>query len=60
MSGVSERPCSTSVARMTEKLIKMISARNGNGAPAAVVTGKASAAASVTIPRMPVHATMNT
>ena len=32
-------------------------ARSGNGSPAAVVTGMAAAAASVTTPRMPVHDT---
>ena len=33
----------------------MISARNGNGAPDAVVTGRARAAASETMPRIPIH-----
>src|SRR5207249_12070274 len=39
------------------ELRRRIWARTGNGAPLAVVTGRANAAASVTIPRMPVHAT---
>ena len=55
INGVSESPCSTSVARITEKLIKMISARKGKGCPAAVVIGNANAAANVTIPRIPVQ-----
>ena len=43
---------------MTPKLIRIISARKGKGAPVAVVRGSASAPAKVTIPRMPVHPTM--
>src|SRR2546427_436661 len=35
----------------------MINARSGNGSPASVVSGSASAAASVTAPRSPIHET---
>src|SRR2546430_657189 len=35
----------------------MIKARSGNGSPASVVSGSASAAASVTAPRSPIHET---
>ena len=43
----------TSVKRITQNVRKMISSRAGNGAPASVSSGIASAAASETAPRMP-------
>ena len=59
MIGGNERPCRTKVARITVKLIRIISERNGNGTPVLVATGSANAAARVTIPRMPVHEIRN-
>ena len=59
MIGGNERPCRTRVARITVKLIRIISARNGNGTPVLVATGNANAAARVTIPRMPVQEMRN-
>ena len=40
---------------MTQKARKTISSRDGNGAPASVESGTASAAASETAPRIPVQ-----
>ena len=53
MTNGSESPCTTSVTRMTANARKMISSRSGNGAPASVDSGIASAAASETAPRIP-------
>jgi len=57
MSGASVSPCTTSVSTITHIAIRMIASRYGNGVPPATVTGSARAVASVTIPRMLVHAT---
>ena len=50
-----DSPCTTRVKRITQKARKMIRLRPGNGSPASVSCGTASAAASVTAPRMPIH-----
>ena len=42
---------------MTQKARKISRSRSGNGAPASVSSGMASAAARHTAPRMPLHAT---
>ena len=52
------RPWITSVPRMTANVRKMMSSRFGNGSPASVVSGMASAAASETAPRIPDQATI--
>ena len=44
---------------MTPKVMKRIRSRSGNAAPATVVSGMASAAASETTPRTPTKARMN-
>ena len=49
MSGASVPPCRTSVTRTTEKAVKRTRSRPGNAA------GRASAAARVTIPRIPLQ-----
>src|SRR3954465_3822274 len=49
-------PCPTKVMRMTPKVIARMRSRYGNGAPVAVASGMASAAASETTPRMPTNA----
>ena len=56
----SVRPWKTSVTRMTQNERKMISLRPGKGAPEAVESGSARAAASDTTPRMPDHAMIAT
>ena len=50
-------PWTTSVPMITQKARKMISSRSGNAPPPSIVSGTAKAAARVTAPRMPVHAT---
>ena len=45
----------TSVPKMTAKVRKRMRLRPGNGSPASVVSGIASAAASETPPRIPDH-----
>ena len=50
------RPCSTSVPRITQKTLNRITGRSVNGSPELVVVGSASAAASETAPRIPIHA----
>jgi hypothetical protein len=53
ISGVSVRPCRTSVEKITPKVMKMIRFRAGNGPPPSTWSGIASAAASDTAPRIP-------
>src|SRR5438034_1464863 len=45
---------------MTQKVKKMTRSRSGNGPPPTIMSGRASAAASDTPPRMPVQATIST
>ena len=44
------------MARITQNVMKRISGRSRIGSPASVCSGIASAAASETAPRMPIHA----
>src|SRR5262249_40262929 len=53
------RPCPTSVTRITENVKNRMRSRYGNGCPEETVSGMASAAASETMPRMPVNAIRN-
>jgi hypothetical protein len=46
-------PCTTSVNRITMNAMKMMRLRPGNGWPASVVVGRASATASEIAPRVP-------
>ncbi len=57
MSGRSVSPWSTSVPSTTPNAVTRIRSRYGNGAPPSPPVGSASAAASVTVPRMPHHPT---
>ena len=57
MTSGSVRPWPTSVTRITEKVRKRIRSRPGNGVPASVLSGSASAAASETAPRIPAQET---
>jgi hypothetical protein len=59
MRSGNDRPCTTRVPRMTQKVRKMIRSRSGKGAPASVVRGSARAAASETAPRIPDHEMTN-
>ena len=49
----SVRPCSTSVAMITQNVMKMMNERCGKGSPLSIVSGSARAAASETAPRRP-------
>src|SRR5215470_1259562 len=53
------KPCPTSVMRITENVKNRMRSRYGNGWPEETVSGMASAAASETMPRMPVNAIKN-
>lgn len=55
MRNGSVRPWTTRVKTITAKVRKMSRSRSGNGVPASVLKGRASAAASETEPRMPAH-----
>ena len=52
-------PSPTRVTKMTQKVKIKIRSRSGNGLPSATVKGIASAAASETMPRIPVNASRN-
>ena len=56
MSGRTVMPCTTRVPSTTQKAAKSMKSRNGNGA-SGPLSGRARAAASVTMPRMPHQAT---
>ena len=58
--GGRESPWTTSVARITQKVRKIMRSRPGNGAPDAVWKGRARAAASEITPRIPVQAMTET
>src|SRR5580658_8711403 len=56
MNGARVRPWRSIVARMTPNVVATMSSRLGNGAPSAVIVGRASAVTSESPPRIPIHA----